>query len=40
VIGALIIWYLLKDDVREAFDMAEGDLLPEDAAPSETDQPA
>jgi len=40
VIGALIIWYLLKDDVREAFDIVEGDLLPEDAAPSETDQPA
>ena len=31
VIGALIIWYLLKEDVREAFDMAEGGLLPEDA---------
>jgi len=30
VIGALIIWYLLKEDVREAFDMAEDGLLPEE----------
>ena len=29
VIGALIIWYLLKQDVREAFEMAEDGLLPE-----------
>ena len=40
VIGALIIWYLLKEDVREAFDMAEGGLLPEDAEMVEPDQPA
>ncbi|MBK5108928.1 MAG: hypothetical protein JJE12_12395 [Anaerolineales bacterium] len=30
VIGALIIWYLLKEDVREAFEMAEDGLLPEE----------
>ena len=34
VIGGLIIWYLLKDDVREAFEEAEGympaELLPAD----------
>jgi hypothetical protein len=35
VIGALIIWYLLKDDVREAFEMAESTMLPEEAPPSE-----
>ena len=29
VIGALIIWYLLKQDVREAFEMGEDGLLPE-----------
>ena len=40
VIGALIIWYLLKEDVRDAFDMAEGGLLPEDSEPVEPDQPA
>ena len=40
VIGALIIWYLLKEDVREAFDMAEGGLLPEDAVPVEPEEPA
>lgn len=27
VIGALIIWYLLKEDIREAFEMAEGEML-------------
>ena len=32
VIGALIIWYLLKDDVREAFEAAE-DAMVIDAAP-------
>ena len=27
VIGALIIWYLLKDEVREAFDAAEDGMM-------------
>ena len=27
VIGALIIWYLLKQDVREVFELAEDGLL-------------
>jgi hypothetical protein len=40
VIGVLIIWYLLKEDVREAFDMAKGGMLPEPAEPIEPDQPA
>jgi len=40
VIGALIIWYLLKEDVREAFDMAVGGVLPEDAEPVEHEEPA
>jgi hypothetical protein len=35
VIGAVIIWYLLKGDVREAFEMAESGMLPEEAPPSE-----
>ena len=35
VIGALIIWYLLKDDVREAFDAAEEALVIEAAPPGE-----
>jgi uncharacterized Tic20 family protein len=35
VIGALIIWYLLKDDVREAFEMAGSAMLPEEAPPGE-----
>jgi hypothetical protein len=30
VIGALIIWYLLKEDVREAFVVVEMDLLGEE----------
>lgn len=30
VIGALIIWYLLKDDVREAFEMTESAIVPEE----------
>jgi hypothetical protein len=28
IIGALIIWYLLKADVREVFDMAESGVIP------------
>ena len=40
VIGALIIWYLLKEDVREAFDTVESEPLPEDVVPIEPDQPA
>ena len=35
VIGVVIIWYLLKQDVREAFEMAEGAMLPEEEPPSE-----
>ena len=35
VIGALIIWYLLKDDVREAFDAAEEALVIEEVPPGE-----
>ena len=33
VIGALIIWYLLKEDVREAFEAAEDTLGLEPAPP-------
>lgn len=40
VLGALIIWYLLKEDVSKAFEMDEDDLLAEGAEPIETDQPA
>ena len=29
VIGVLIIWYLLKEDVREAFKMEAGEPLPD-----------
>jgi hypothetical protein len=35
VIGGVIIWYLLKGDVREAFEMAESAMVPEEAPPSE-----
>ncbi len=35
VIGAVIIWYLLKQDVREAFEMAESAVFPEEELPSE-----
>ena len=35
VIGALIIWYLLKDDVREAFEAAEDAMVIEAAPPGE-----
>ena len=35
VIGVLIIWYLLKDDVREAFNAAEEALVIEAAPPGE-----
>lgn len=35
VIGALIIWYLLKEDTREAFEAAEGGMLPDEAFPVE-----
>jgi hypothetical protein len=37
VIGALIIWYLLKEDVREAFEMAGEAMLPEEVPPAEPD---
>lgn len=30
VIGGLIIWYLLKEDTREAFEIAEGEMLMEE----------
>ncbi len=40
VIGAVIIWYLLKEDVREAFEMAESDLLLEEPPPSEEGESA
>jgi hypothetical protein len=35
VIGAVIIWYLLKDDVREAFEAAESADLVEVLEPEE-----
>jgi hypothetical protein len=37
VIGALIIWYLLKEDVREVFEMGESELLDEAAGPAESE---
>ena len=39
VIGALIIWYLLKDDVREAFEEAEGIIQAEVVSPEEESAP-
>ena len=39
VIGAVIIWYLLKEDTREAFEMAEGEMLMEEL-PSEEGESA
>jgi hypothetical protein len=35
VIGALIIWYLLKDEVREAFEAAEDAMVIEAVPPGE-----
>ncbi|MFC1923291.1 hypothetical protein ACFLY4_08375 [Chloroflexota bacterium] len=35
VIGALIIWYLLKDDVREAFEAAEDGMMLETVPPTD-----
>jgi len=35
VIGALIIWYLLKDDVREAFEAAEDAMVLEAVPPGD-----
>jgi hypothetical protein len=35
VIGALIIWYLLKDDVQEAFEAAEEAMVMEELPPVE-----
>ena len=35
VIGAVIIWYLLKEDVREAFERAESAMPPAEASPGE-----
>lgn len=37
VIGALIIWYLLKEDVREAFAAVEMDLLSEEEVVAEAE---
>lgn len=39
VIGAVIIWYLLKEDTRQAFEMAEGEMLMEEP-PSEEGESA
>ena len=39
VIGGLIIWYLLKEDTREAFEIAEGEMLMEEL-PSEEGESA
>ena len=39
VIGAVIIWYLLRKDTREAFEMAEGEMLMEEL-PSEEGESA
>ena len=35
VIGALIIWYLIKDDVREAFEAAEDGMMLETVPPTD-----
>ena len=35
VIGALIIWYLMKEDVREAFESAEEGMMLETAPPTD-----
>jgi hypothetical protein len=35
VIGALIIWYLLKDEVREAFEAAEDGMMLETVPPAD-----
>jgi len=35
VIGALIIWYLLKDEVREAFDAAEDGMMLDAVPPAD-----
>ena len=37
VIGALIIWYLLKEDVREIFAVVEMDLLSEEEVVAEAE---
>lgn len=39
VIGVLIIWYLLKEDVRQAFDLAGDASLTEAAPPDDGDEP-
>lgn len=39
IIGIVIIWYLLKDDVREAFEMAEGGMPAEVVASEEIPPP-
>lgn len=39
IIGIVIIWYLLKDDVREAFEMAEGGMSAEVVASEEIPPP-
>ena len=40
VIGALIIWYLFKEDVRQAFDLAEDAALAELTPSNDGDKPA
>jgi hypothetical protein len=40
IIGALIIWYLLKEDTREAFEAAEGGMFLDEAPPVEEGESA
>lgn len=40
VIGVLIIWYLLKEDVREAFKMEAGETLPDNVEVIEPEESA
>jgi hypothetical protein len=42
VIGAVIIWYLLKEETRDAFEAAEGGMMlePEETSPSEEGEAA
>lgn len=35
IIGIVIIWYLLKDDIKEAFEAAEGNMAAEVLPPEE-----
>ncbi|MFL7892867.1 MAG: hypothetical protein AB8I56_12480 [Anaerolineales bacterium] len=40
VIGALIIWYLLKADVRAAFELSDAEMLPEEPELVDPQEPA